>query len=586
MGRRRLGHERLLRVSRIWGEALRLEVIQGRCWRPHPALSRPRERLRPGLGDLADAILEDVPGVFAVFAAPLLVEAGGAELVAERRGLDVVEGQALGLQAAADVDVELGKVGALVHGALVHLAGDDLLQVLGELFEGALVGEEPVTVPHVVGHAAVLLDFVEFGGVDDAEGVFLAVDDVGLQRGVDFAQVDAGGAGAEGGEHAGPEGADGDAQLGALEVVGGDDRVGAGGDLAEAVVPDLVEGVDAALFDLGADEATEFAVHGGPDLVVILEGEADAVDGGRRNQGGQDEARQGEELDGPGAELAEGVGVGAELAVGEDLDFEPAAGRSLDPLGGLAGAEAEGVGRGRVAREFVAELGGAGGADGEERQCCDALRESAAADDRHGGVSRVVRCRSGSGFAGGRKVSRRGGANRGTGSPLTGRGHGSVRDVGSAGREDAEGGGRAEGWGQAGWRGGDAESGRGGAGGGRPGAGDQRGLRLGARARSRNARGATGGFGLAGPVMGWVGPGLAPASGRGRPGARGDRCRGVGRFADRDPGPGRPGRSRGGRRGGEPGRGRCRVRCTGWRGFRPWARAGRGRLRGAVGCGR
>jgi hypothetical protein len=126
--------------------------------------------------------------------------------------------------------------------------------------------------------------------------------------------------------------------------------------------------VQAALGDLAANEGAELAVHGRPDLVVVLEGEADAVDAGGRHEGGEDEAGEGEELEGAGAELAQHVGVGAELVVREELDLEPPVRGVQDPVRRLLGADVERVHDGRVVGVLVAELGRLGwaGADAEQ----------------------------------------------------------------------------------------------------------------------------------------------------------------------------------------------------------------------------
>src|SRR5581483_8090804 len=53
---------------------------------------------------LADRLFEETPGLIAVFAFPLGVETGGAELVAERRGGGLVEREAL----AGEILLQIG----------------------------------------------------------------------------------------------------------------------------------------------------------------------------------------------------------------------------------------------------------------------------------------------------------------------------------------------------------------------------------------------------------------------------------------------------------------------------------------------
>jgi hypothetical protein len=104
----------------------------------------------------------------------------------------------------------------------------------------------------------------------------------------------------------------------------------AAGDLAIAIVPDLVERVQPGFLDAVADQRAEWPVHGGPDLVVVLEGKADAVDRCRRHEGRQDQAGQVEHLDGAAAQLRQHVGIAAQLVIGEKLNLHPPAGLFLD----------------------------------------------------------------------------------------------------------------------------------------------------------------------------------------------------------------------------------------------------------------
>ena len=68
-----------------------------------------------------------------------------------------------------------------------------VLQVRRQAAPGAAIGDEPEAVPDVVGERAVLLHLVELRDLDDGQRVLLRVDDLGLQRRVDFAELQAGG---------------------------------------------------------------------------------------------------------------------------------------------------------------------------------------------------------------------------------------------------------------------------------------------------------------------------------------------------------------------------------------------------------
>jgi hypothetical protein len=125
----------------------------------------------------------------------------------------------------------------------------------------------------------------------------------------------------------------------------------------EAVIPHLVHGHEIGLGDFAAHEGAEFAVHRLPHRVVIREGEADAVDGSGRNQGREDQARQCEEFDAAGAELAQHVGVGAELVIRENLQIEAALGLRFDRRRHFPGADVHRVRFRPVVGIFVGEFG-------------------------------------------------------------------------------------------------------------------------------------------------------------------------------------------------------------------------------------
>src|SRR5947209_5341558 len=77
----------------------------------------------------ADLLLENRPGLVAVFALPLCVKTGAAQGGAEFLRIGLVEGHALLGQLALQAVVELAYVLALLHRRLVEVILDDLLQV-------------------------------------------------------------------------------------------------------------------------------------------------------------------------------------------------------------------------------------------------------------------------------------------------------------------------------------------------------------------------------------------------------------------------------------------------------------------------
>ena len=66
--------------------------------------------------------------------------------MAEGGTIDVDEFEALGREIGAKRLAELCDVGALIDGGAVELALHDLLHVLGQALEGALVAEDPVAI--------------------------------------------------------------------------------------------------------------------------------------------------------------------------------------------------------------------------------------------------------------------------------------------------------------------------------------------------------------------------------------------------------------------------------------------------------
>ena len=189
-----------------------------------------------------------------------------------------------------------------------------------------------------------------------------------------------------------PDRADRHPDLEAAEVGRRVDGLAARGDLAEAVVPHLLHGQQADLLDLRANEGAEIAVHRRPHDVVVLEGEADAVDAGCRHHVGEHESRLRVELERATAHLAQHVGIGAELAAREDPDLEPTLGLLQDALGRLLGCDIDRMGGRQGIAELVGELRrpgvvrGAG--EGERRRgSTPALKQLASGLIRHGHYS-------------------------------------------------------------------------------------------------------------------------------------------------------------------------------------------------------
>ena len=190
----------------------------------------------------------------------------------------------LSLSCALERGVERRHVGALLHGAFVEQALRRSRADPPAAAPRCAVRHHPEAFPHVAGERAELLHLVELRRVDQRERIFLPVDHLGLQRRIDLDEIDRGRRGAERAEHRGEQRAHRHAQLQALQVVRIVDRLVAGGDLAEAVVPHLVERHEADGADLLADMRAEIAVDRGPHAVEIRERERDARDRRDRNQ--------------------------------------------------------------------------------------------------------------------------------------------------------------------------------------------------------------------------------------------------------------------------------------------------------------
>ncbi len=99
------------------------------------------------------------------------------------------------------------------------------------------------------------------------------------------------------------------------------------------------------------------AVHRLPHRVVVRKRKTDAVDRRRRHQRCQDQARQREELDAAGADLAQHVGIRAKLVIRENLQVNAALGLGLDRRRHLLGADVHGVRIRKIIGIFVGKFG-------------------------------------------------------------------------------------------------------------------------------------------------------------------------------------------------------------------------------------
>src|ERR1700722_7296421 len=117
-----------------------------------------------GSGQLADGFLQYPPGLVAVFSLPFGEETGRAQFIAEWRQIRLVEGQTLGREFLADGRIKLFRVDPGLQRRLVDVLLHNCTHIRRQRFQSAPIGQEPITVPHVVGQRAVFLDLIELGG--------------------------------------------------------------------------------------------------------------------------------------------------------------------------------------------------------------------------------------------------------------------------------------------------------------------------------------------------------------------------------------------------------------------------------------
>src|ERR1041385_2012270 len=143
-----------------------------------------------GSGDRAGELLQYRPGLLAVLALPLLVEARGLELVTERLWIDLDELHALRGEIGLEGLILLEDVGALVDRGLVEVLRDHVAHVSRQGVPGLAVRQEPETVPHVVGFGEILLHLEQLRKEDDRERILLPLGHLGLQCRIDFREID------------------------------------------------------------------------------------------------------------------------------------------------------------------------------------------------------------------------------------------------------------------------------------------------------------------------------------------------------------------------------------------------------------
>src|SRR5262249_1194354 len=125
---------------------------------------------------------------------------------------------------------------------------------------------------------------VQLCGIYDRKCVFLTLDDLRLQRGINFIKADRSRSGREAAKERNPRTSWWNPELQALEIGWCGDLLCGAGDLSEALVPEFVLHDKARLRDQAAQMYTKIAIKCGIDLFNILEREAYAGDRGFRHQ--------------------------------------------------------------------------------------------------------------------------------------------------------------------------------------------------------------------------------------------------------------------------------------------------------------
>src|ERR1700732_307491 len=140
--------------------------------------------------EFAGDLLQKVPGGGAVFLLPLSIEVCAGECLSEIVLLNIDERDALGLQVRLQAVTQFRDICPLVARRLVEFAGDNCLYVGRQLGESPFVAKHPVAVPDMPRQATGLLHFIEPCRRNDGQRILLALNHLGLKRGVDFVEVD------------------------------------------------------------------------------------------------------------------------------------------------------------------------------------------------------------------------------------------------------------------------------------------------------------------------------------------------------------------------------------------------------------
>ena len=81
--------------------------------------------------------------------------------------IGLVEDKTLGREILLQSGVELGDIFTFLRASGIKVLGGDGTHAVGQSLPGAAIGQEPIAVPHVIGHRAVFLHLVELGRGDD-----------------------------------------------------------------------------------------------------------------------------------------------------------------------------------------------------------------------------------------------------------------------------------------------------------------------------------------------------------------------------------------------------------------------------------
>ena len=120
-------------------------MAQPLCHRPVAFESgHPRSR------ELTHRFLKEAPSLVAVLALPFGVKARRTKFVAERRRIGPIEDEALGGQILLQIGIEFSDVVTLFQSRSIDVLGDDPANIFGQALPGALIGEEPEAIPHVI----------------------------------------------------------------------------------------------------------------------------------------------------------------------------------------------------------------------------------------------------------------------------------------------------------------------------------------------------------------------------------------------------------------------------------------------------